>query len=311
MEANHGDFSVACVADQDQGADAEDVQDPDAEECAGNEQEGLREAALFAEIPEPDGGEDEDKPETFKSRAGFSDDDGETRGADGEVGGVDLDAGEKDAEHDLYGVEGCDLKDAAGSCAGLIPEGLEREAEGPGESSSEDRIEPKPFGFADRADPDLERNASEGQERNPDQQNDTHEDVRCVREQQEAEAMEGGEVGEGDAEDASEMRGEEAGVEGKRLFLALEPGVAESDEDGVGNDAEWSDCAEQGGCVRDAGEEENVGCEQAAQKKQAAEKMLRQPESGTRLGVIAPSPGLVEVVDFDSPITDDAERAEL
>jgi hypothetical protein len=36
---------------------------------------------------------------------------------------------------------------------------------------------------------------------------------------------------------------EESGVERQREFLAFEPGVAKADEDGVGDDAEWSDGA--------------------------------------------------------------------
>ena len=281
MEANHGDFSVAGVADQDQSADAKDVQDPDTEKSAGNEQEGLREATLFTEVPEPDGGEDEDEAETFQSGAGFGDDDRETRSADGEVGGVDLNTGQEDAEYALDCAEGGDLKNAAGSRAGLIPEGLEREAEGPGEGAREDRIEPKPSGFAKGVDPDLDWNAGQGQERDPDDQNDAHEDVRSVREPEEAEPVKSSEIGKGDEEDAGQMSEEKAGVEWQRLLLLLEPRVAKSDEDGVGDDAERGDRAEQRCGVWNAGEEENVRCEQAAEKEKAAEKLVGQPEPGT------------------------------
>ena len=131
VEAYHGYFPIACVADQDQGRDAQDVQHPDAGECAGNEQQRLGKAALLAEIPEPDDGEGQHKAEAFKTRAGLGDDDGEARRADGEGGCIDINAGQKKPEDDLYGVKGGDLQRASRRGTGCIPKGLEREAEAP------------------------------------------------------------------------------------------------------------------------------------------------------------------------------------
>ena len=49
------------------------------------------------------------------------------------------------------------------------------------------------------------------------------------------------------------MGNEEEGAEGEQLFLPLEPGVAEADEDSERDDTERSDCAEKRGRVRNAG----------------------------------------------------------
>ena len=47
-ENQHGNFAVSGVADQSNGRDAEDVQDPGTYKCAGNQQKCLGKAAFFA-----------------------------------------------------------------------------------------------------------------------------------------------------------------------------------------------------------------------------------------------------------------------
>lgn len=94
------------------------------------------------------------------------------------------------------------------------------------------------------------------------------------------------------------MTDKESNAEWKVLLPLLKPGVAESDENGVGDDAEGSDCAKERSRVRNAGENETICCEQSGEHEKPTQKIAGKFESGCGLGVFAPSPGLVHGVDF-------------
>ena len=88
-----------------------------------------------------------------------------------------------------------------------------------------------------------------------------------MREQQVSKTVQSCKVDQSYGEDADKVCGVETSLEWQNLFLSFKPGIAKSDEDSVGDDAEGSDCAKEGSRVRNAGEDETICREQSGKQE--------------------------------------------
>jgi hypothetical protein len=79
--------------------------------------------------------------------------------------------------------------------------------------------------------------------------------------------MQSADVGEGNEQDAGQVREEESRPERQRLLLSFEVGVAEGYKDRVGDDSNRRERSEKGSRVRSACEQEDVWHEKAGQQK--------------------------------------------
>ena len=148
VEADGGDLGMSCVADAEQGRDAQDVQHPDQGQRAGDQQKRLGKAQLAARVPEPAEAEQQGQGEAF--------DPGTTgRDGDSEMGKTDLvgdrirhDLGIDNMEQAGDEAERCLADEEAAPGVGIVPDGFD----GGGEQDYDERrnrgIEPREPGAA-------------------------------------------------------------------------------------------------------------------------------------------------------------------
>lgn len=102
VEAAEGDVAPAGGTNEDEGGDAEAVEEEHQAGGQWQQQPGLRPAEFAAAPPEIGGDEDPGEADAFVAGALGGDDDGEVTGADAEIGGVgdDVAADEVEQERD-------------------------------------------------------------------------------------------------------------------------------------------------------------------------------------------------------------------